>query len=114
MYITILKLKLSPSSKKEAIEIFRSLRESLSTKHGCAGCGAYESADAPNQFFYIEQWTTRKTLYRHIQSDLYRPVLSLMDLASETPVISFHETVQVGGIELLQDLREGRTRPGGA
>jgi len=111
MFITILKLKLSASNKKEAIEIFKSLRESLSTKQGCAGSGAYESVEAPNEFFYIEQWTTRKGFYRHIQSDLYRPVLSVMDLASEAPEISFHETVQVGGMELIEDLRETRVKP---
>jgi quinol monooxygenase YgiN len=111
MIITILKLNLSPSSKKEAVEIFKSLRESLSSKQGCAGCNAYESVEAPNRLFYIEQWTTRNALYRHIQSDLYRRILNVMDLASETPEVSFHETVQIGGMELIQDLREAEVRP---
>jgi quinol monooxygenase YgiN len=111
MYITILKLNLSPSNKKEVIAIFKSLRESLSTKQGCAGCSFYESVEDPKQFFYIEQWTNRKDLYRHIQSDLYRPVLSVIDMASEPPEISFHETVQVGGMKLIEDLREARVRP---
>jgi quinol monooxygenase YgiN len=106
----ILKLKLSVSSKKEAIEIFKSLGESLSSRQGCAGFGAYESVEVPNQLFYIEQWTTRKALYRHIQSDLYRRILNVMDLAIETPEISFHETVKVGGMELIQDLREAWVR----
>jgi quinol monooxygenase YgiN len=114
MYITILKLSISASSKKEAIEIFLSLRESLSSKQGCAGCGVYESVEVPDQLFYIEQWTTRNALYRHIQSDLYRRILNIMDLASETPEICFHETVQIGAMELIQDLREARIRPGGA
>jgi quinol monooxygenase YgiN len=111
MYITILKLKLSMPNKKAAIAIFKSLQESLSTKQGCTGCGAYDSVEAPGQFFYIEQWTSKQALYRHIQSDLYRTVLSVIDLASEPPEISFHETVQVGGMELIEDLREARVRP---
>ena len=114
MIITILKLKLPLTSKKEAIEIFKSLRESLSSKQGCAGCGAYESVEDPNELFYIEQWSTRNALDRHIQSDLYRRILNVMDLASETPAISFHETVQVGGLEFIQDLREARVRSDGA
>jgi len=111
MYITILKLKISPGNKKAAIEILHSLRESLSSKQGCGGCDAYESLETGDQLFYIERWMSKKALYRHIQSDLYRRMMSVMDLASEAPVISFHETVQIGGMELVADLREAGERP---
>jgi quinol monooxygenase YgiN len=89
-------------------DTIRSVHQSLSSKQGYARCSAYGSIENPNQLLYIEQWTTRRALYCHIQSDLYRRILSLMELANETLEISFHETVQVGGMELIKDLREER------
>lgn len=76
-------------------------------KHDCAGGRVYESYGEENCILYLEEWKTKEALYRHIQSDLYRRILSVMELAEETPCVEFHEFNEMQGMELIISLRQG-------
>ena len=78
----------------------------MALKHGSVCSRVYKSYGDDDSILYIEQWKTKEALYRHIQSDLYRRILTVMELAKEAPDISFSEFEE--GLELIQALREAK------
>ena len=95
-------LRMEPLSDKRdgVIEIFRSVIELTRGKPGCIGCASFEALDARRSIVYLEQWASREDLHRHIQSDLYRRIITAMELAREAPEIRFYEVVDSAGIRI--------------
>lgn len=106
MFTTMLKVNVASGKQKEALEILQSVGKALTLKHDFVSSTAYKLYGEDNTILYIEQWKTKEALYRHIQSDLYRRILTVMELAKEPPDISFSEFEE--GLELIQALREAK------
>ena len=68
-------------------------------------CAVYTDPGEGQTILYLEQWQSRKTLDRHIRSELYFRVLSAMELADEPPEIYFHEVSDTRGLEYVESLR---------
>jgi len=103
----MLKIRPLPGKRRELLTILASMQEQLLIRHDCIVSEIYEPFGGEDEVFYLEQWRTKESLYRHIESDLYRRVLMAMELASESPQISFPELTNVKGMELIVALREG-------
>ncbi len=106
MMEALLRVKALPGKRKEALEILRSMQELLKLKHDCMACEIYESFGNEDWILYLEKWRTKEAMFRHIQSDLYRRVLAVMELTEESPQLSFQELSDVKGMELVVELRE--------
>ncbi len=106
MIEAMLRVKALPGKRKEALEILRSLQEPLKLKHDCMECKVYESYGEEDWILYVEKWRTKEAMYRHIQSDLYRRVLTVMELTEESPQLTYQELTEVKGIELVEELRK--------
>jgi len=106
MIEAMLRVKALPGKRKEALEILRSLQKPLKLKHDCMECEIYESYGEVDWILYLEKWRTKEAMFRHIQSDLYRRLLSVMDLTEESPQLSFQELGEAKGMELVVELRE--------
>src|SRR5262245_33044671 len=106
MVLAMLRIKPLSGKKKEALEILQSMKEPLRLKHGCIGSQVYESHSEEDRILYLEYWNSKEYFHRHIQSDLYLRVLTVMELSQETPVIEFHEFSAAQGMELIQALRQ--------
>jgi quinol monooxygenase YgiN len=106
MFEAILRVKTLPGKNKDVLEILKSLQESLNRKQDCMGCEIYKSLGEEGWILYLEKWLTKESMFRHIQSDLYRRVLAVMELTQESPQLSFQELANVKGIELVMELRK--------
>jgi len=103
-------MELVPQNDKRLglLEILRFVEEHVQGKAGCLGSGVFEAVDGTQRILYVERWGSVKELCAHIKSELYFPILSAMELASEKPRISFHEVSQTRSMELIEELRNSR------
>ena len=81
------------------------MKEDLGGREDCI-CGIYKQYGDEETILYTESWKKKDALYHHIGSDLYRRILNVMELASETPDIRFYQFEKTEGIELVFNLRE--------
>lgn len=107
MITSILMLKVPQEKQGEALDILQSVSNLASLKRDSVSSRVYESRAEEGTILYIEEWKNQEALHQHIQSDLYRRVLTVMDLASEPPNIRFCNFEQ--GLELIQSLRQEKT-----
>ena len=54
---------------------------------------------------YVEEWESRENLERHIKSDPYRIILSLMELSGEPPEIKINTISKTEGLEAIEAIR---------
>jgi quinol monooxygenase YgiN len=73
---------------------------------GCLGCRILLETSGSHSFWYEARWRTEKDLTRHVRSDHYKRLLSLMDMGDEPPRIEFHTVAETAGIDLVQRIRE--------
>jgi quinol monooxygenase YgiN len=111
--MNIFVLQIVLSSKKQQEEVFQILRllaGPTQVQPGCLACQVYQEVPTQKKrrVLLLETWETQEALERHICSENFRKVLTVMDLASEPPEIEFYTVVsQTQGMEFIQALRGG-------
>jgi quinol monooxygenase YgiN len=104
MIISILKINPLPTKWLEALDLLQYQRGPTLVEPGCIDCSVYECA-ADKAVLYIEKWQSRAELNRHIKSSSYMSVLTAMELSATAPEISFVESLEPDGMELIKALR---------
>ncbi len=105
MVLSLIKMTAAPGKRQSLLEVLRFVADQIRVKNGCVDCAVYEARDQKRTVLYVEQWQSREELDRHIQSDLYRRILTAIELSSERPEITFHEVSETKGLELIESLR---------
>jgi quinol monooxygenase YgiN len=105
MMIARLILKVLPEKRNAAIDILRSVQLALGIRQEVLLCKVYENSE-DGEILFIEQWRTKEALYRHIQSDLYRRILEVMELAKLPPDLCFFDVSEIEGLDLVITLRQ--------
>jgi quinol monooxygenase YgiN len=100
-------ISLSPSIKNrgQLIELLHSLLDLGRVCPGRVGCWISDEDSLQNRIIYGEQWETEETLHEHIRSDLYRRLLSAIELSERPPEVVFYYTNRTAGFELIESLR---------
>ena len=105
MEIALLQIKTSPERRKDLLKALQFIQGQVQIKQGSLKCQIYRAVNDEEVFLYIEQWKTKAALQSHIQSLLYKQLLSVMELAVETPEIKFYHLSGEEGIDLIERLR---------
>jgi quinol monooxygenase YgiN len=106
MMISVLKIKAVTEKRQAILEILRTIEHRTRRKLGCMECGVYErQGDGADAILYLEEWSSKEDLYRHIKSDSYILVLTVMEFASQKPEIYFLEIPETDRLELIKALR---------
>jgi quinol monooxygenase YgiN len=100
-----LKIKFDPQNQEKAIEIINFILERIRVKSGCASCHFYQDTSSNGVFLLLQEWETRADLERHICSEEFYHILTLIELASELPEIRFNTISKKEGIETIESLR---------
>src|SRR3954468_18216658 len=100
-------ISLCPSLKNRSqlIELLRSVLDLGRVCPGRMGCWLSDEDSLQNRIIYAEQWETEEALHEHIRSELYRRLLSAIELSERPPEVSFYYTNQIRGFELIETLR---------
>lgn len=102
---SIIRLFPAPKHRAETIELLRSVEDLARPTPGCVGCWLSEEDYLHNHIRYAEQWESEESLHEHIRSDLYRRVLTAMELSKQKPEVNFYYCSQTKGLDLIEAAR---------
>jgi len=103
--LSLIELIPLPDKRDEILELLRFTVGRLTGRPGCLSSAFYQRSDERQTILYLERWTSREELHRHIQSNLYLGILNATDLAMEPRGVAFWEISDVQSMELIVALR---------
>ena len=111
MIMSTVRLAISEHDRSEVLRTLRVLMGHATARSGCAGFSIAQDVTDPESLTISDQWATREDFDAHVRSAEYRLLLAVIDLSVTPPDISFDDMGHIGGLELVQALRDPqRTR----
>ena len=111
MILALIKINPHPRTRLEILDILRGAECVAMTKNGCLESSVYLKKTFEEEvILYVEQWQSREDFERHVRSSQYDRILVAMDLSSSPPKISFQEGDDLGGMEVIEAIRNQKTR----
>jgi len=108
-----LSLALRAASPRNAAELLQTLRFLMTTTRlepGCVECAAWSERNST--VHYLEGWATEADVRRHVRSAGFTSLLSVMECASEPPIVQFDFVAMTRGLDFVEEVR-GTTREQG-
>ena len=105
MVISVIRLCVPPERKADTLNLLNLMIGPTTAKPGCLHCRLYNSQGIEDEVLLLEEWESKKKFEQHLCSDEFRKALEAMDMASQKPLLAFHNVSQTDGIELdlIQD-----------
>jgi len=72
---------------------------------GCLACGLCQTWPIGNDFQIEARWDNQGNLIRHLQSDIYKKLLLLMELSVTCPVVEFLTVLEFRGLDMVEEAR---------
>lgn len=110
MVRSTIRLLIPLEKQKEALEILSSISEQIQFEQGCISSRIYQDIRENLAIMFEEIWTNEYDLNRHLQSDKYRKVLLVVEMATESPEIRFDTIAESSGVETIEKAR-AQTEP---
>jgi quinol monooxygenase YgiN len=109
--VVIATFRLFPAreQRRELLGILRAVQGPTKILPHCIGSQLYEEDGYGEAVLYVERWDSESDFQRHVRSDRYRQVLEAVELSRRTPEIEFHLVKETRGIDLLEELRAGKS-----
>ena len=107
MIIATLRIKVPRERRGEFMDSARLILEPTRIQPGCISCRLYQDLDEPDAVLLVEEWASRKELDRHLNSDRYRIILSLMEVSDQFPEIKLNTISRTEGLEAIDAVRSG-------
>ena len=107
MIIVTLRIKVHRERRRYFMDSARLIVEPTRIQPGCISCRLYQDSDEPDVVLLVEEWESRKELDRHINSDQYRIILSLMEASDQFPEIKLNTISKTEGLEAIEAVRSG-------
>jgi quinol monooxygenase YgiN len=92
--------------QSEALEILGVVSSQVQYEPGCISSRLYRGADEVRAIMIEEHWENNQDILHHLQSDTYRRVLLVMEMAEEPPDIRFDTIAHSGGVEVIENARK--------
>ena len=105
MFVVNLLLTVLPANRVKVVRAVRSITGPTLAQPGCRKFGLYCDVDNDDAIILVEEWESREALNKHIQSDDFRVILSLMDSAEKPPELAIHEVSSTAGLDFVEQLR---------
>jgi quinol monooxygenase YgiN len=109
MIQTVMRIMVLPESRADALELINSIIERIRVSAGCISYGVYQDLLDENSLMILEQWQSKAALDQFICSDEYRSILAMIELANQSPEISFYALSKIGEMEIIEKLRTTMT-----
>ncbi|MFC1788730.1 putative quinol monooxygenase [Thermodesulfobacteriota bacterium] len=104
MIIVTLRLKVVPEKRWAVIKTVHTIIGPTTVRSGCSHCSLYSNTSNDDELILLEKWESKEALERHLRSDEFRKIISVMETASEPPEIHFNTVTSIEGIELLEKI----------
>ena len=105
MVRSIIRMRIPLEKQSEALEILGSMIEQTQYEPGCLSCRLYRGVEDALAIMFEELWMNDEDVQRHLQSDKYRKVLLVVEMAAEPPDIRFDTIEHSTGVERIEQAR---------
>lgn len=105
LFTATMRFVLSPERRMEGLRALRAFVGPLSVRPACSGYSILQDVEEEGAYLLVERWRSIEALQRHIQSDNFRKLLALMEMAEGRPEFRVESVQPVEGIELLTLIR---------
>ena len=90
------------NKQREAVDILRSVCAHVQFEPSCISSRIYRGMDDERAIMIEELWTNNDDVLHHLQSEEYRRVLLVVEMAEEPPEIRFDEISRTSGLETIE------------
>ena len=100
-----LRIKVQADRRTDFLDTARMIIEPMLVLPGCESCRVSQDLNDMDIAILVEEWQSREDFEKHIRSDEFRVVLSLMELSSEKPEIKIATISKIEGFEAIEGIR---------
>ena len=94
------------SRQSEALEILGNVRSQIQFEPKCISSRLYRGVNEARAIMVEELWESYQDIQRHLQSDAYRRLLMVIEMAEEPPDIRFDTITNSSGVEVIEKARK--------
>jgi len=105
-----LRMRFEPGVCDEALQVLRSLVGPVRSQPGCAQTLLMSDIQNDTVITWVSRWRSRGELDRHLQSNHFRRILAVMELASEPPELVFDSGTDSRSFDLVEEVLAGGAR----
>ncbi|MFC1859299.1 putative quinol monooxygenase [Thermodesulfobacteriota bacterium] len=105
MVIFTLRLEVAPNDRLNILKTIHGIIGPTAVRKGCLHCGLYSNSQNDDELILLEKWKTQQDLEKHVRSDDFRKILTVMEAAKKKPEISFDTVASKAGLELVGKIR---------
>ena len=105
MIMASLRVVVPAKNRNEILRTLRPLLGPTRVRQGCLDCRLYQDTEDENTYLFIQAWESQAALENHIDSEEYRKILAVMDMAVEKPEVTFHTITRTAGLEFIRGVR---------
>ena len=105
MVIVTTRIRVPAQHRRDFLDSARLILGPTEVQPGCISCRLYQELGDPDAVLFVEEWKSREELDRHIKSDRYRIILSLMELSSGPPEVKLNTLLKTEGLEAIEAIR---------
>ena len=107
MVIFTLYLEVAPSDRLSVLKTIHAIIGPTAVQKGCLHCGLYSNSQNDDELILLEKWKSQQDLEKHVRSDDFRKILTVMEAAKKKPEINFITIGSKAGLELVEKIRSG-------
>ena len=108
MVIVSLRFRVPHERQKTILNAAKLVLGPTRIKPGCIDCRLYQDLDEPDALFLLEEWESRQKFERHINSEQYLIILSLMEASDQLPEIKINTISRTEGLEAIAAVRRSQ------
>jgi len=105
MVRSIIRMLIPLEKQSEALDILGSTIEQTQFEPGCLSCRVYRGVEDARAIMLEELWASDEDVQLHLQSDKYRKILLVVEMAEEPPEIRFDTIDHSTGVETIERAR---------
>ena len=105
MVRSIIRMLIPLEKQSEALDILGSMVEQTQFESGCISSRLYRGVEDVRAIMLEELWASDEDVQHHLQSDKYRKILLVVEMAEEPPEIRFDTIDHSTGVERIEQAR---------
>ena len=105
MIIEQMSIEMPHGKRQELGSALSSLVGPTLVQPGCLSCRLFQGWPNLEGLRMETRWASHEDLVFHLQSELYKRLLLLMELSPRPPVLEFYSVLEIRGLDLVEDSR---------
>ena len=101
----LLRITAVPGHIDALLQALRSVMRSVHVDAGCAGAHLLADVDDRNVLWYWEDWSGLDAFERHLRSERFARLLSVIETSSTLPLLECRFVTETRGLEYLARVR---------